>query len=643
MKPANKKATILLMGLIIVVGMGISCKKFLSPEPISSFDTEYVFDNILNARSALLGSYLSLAGDFGYGTRISGYFPYDTDETMKGTSSATADEGQLLAHYMAIPSNLQITNPFNQMYQGVERANLCIYNIPKMDLYNNGTASQKAQLRRMHGEALVLRAQFMYELCRNWGDVPVQWLPSIYEGDLFKPRTNRDTIYNHLLNDLALATSLMPWRSEVAGIGDAADQRFTKGTAKALRAKIALTRGGYSLPVTGGALTRPADYLAFYQIARDECWDLMQNRNQHALLPSYKLLFKDYLLAHNLNDPAGEVMMWASMASSGSGATTDSKLGIQTGTRINGQGGGSLFMLPSYFYMFDSTDQRRDVTCVPYEVTFDTIKTGHAANAIYDGKFRREWVANPTFIFSSGNSTVSFRPASNTSLQNMQLSWPLIRFADVLLWFAEAENELKNGPTADAIAAIKEVNLRGHGSAYTETPPVFPANKAGFFKFVVKERMLEFGDEGIRKYDLIRWNLIATAITETRKRLTDWGNATATSHPVFTPYSYMEDGPMYARDATQLPSYLYFTTKPTRSDIYDFNPFLNSFYKPNPTPLPITAPTQTRVNWWLGGSTILSFANVFASGFTAGKTDLFPIPQTQRDVNPNLKPQNSGY
>ena len=296
---------LLLTGMIALT----SCKKYLSPEANSYFDKDFIFDNVLNARSAVLGAYLSLAGDYGYGIRLSAYFPYDTDEGMKGRGASTNDEGQLLAHYLGIPSNLQITNPFNQLYQGLEKANLCIYNIPKMDLYNNGTETQKAQLRRLHGEALVLRAQFLYELCRNWGDVPVQWLPSAIENDLYKTRTSREAIYDHLLSDLATASSLMPWRTEVGSIGDATDQRFTKGTAKALRAKIALTRGGYSLPVTGGALQRPADYLQFYQIARDECWELMQNRAQHNLAPSYKFLFKDYLLAHNLNDPSGEVMM----------------------------------------------------------------------------------------------------------------------------------------------------------------------------------------------------------------------------------------------------------------------------------------------------------------------------------------------
>lgn len=638
MKQRNIKLSVIAVMLMFACSTFVACKKFLSPEAVSSFDTEYVFNDIPNAKKALLGAYGSMTGDFGYGIRISGYWAYDSDEMQKGTNPPTTDEGQLLAKYLSIPGNLNITNPFNQMFQGVERANLCIYNIPKMELYTSGSPSQQAQLKRMYGEALILRAQYLYELCRNFGDIPVQWQPSQYEATLFKSRTSRDTIYDHLLSDLAQAQTLMPWRTEVGSIGDQIDQRFTKGTAKALRAKIALTRGGYALPVTGGALVRPSNYLDYYKMAHDECAEIIANPSQHSLLPSYKGLFKDYLLAHNTNDPAGEFMMVASMAF---GSNSDSKLGIQTGTRINGTGGLSVAVLPTYFYMFDSTDIRRDITCVPYEIIFDTIKQGHAINAIHDGKFRREWVTNPGYIFSGGaNTTNSNRPAINNSLQNMQLSWPLIRFADVLLWFAETENEINGAPTAAAMDAVKRINLRGHGGTYTETAPVIPASKDGFFKFLVKERMLEFGDEGIRKYDLLRWNLLATAITESRARLNAWANSTATVKPAFVPYSYMEDGPLYARDATQLPTYLYFVNRPARSDIYDFNPFLNSFYKPSPTG---NAPTgQTRVNWWIGGSTHLNFTNAFAMGFTPGKSELMPIPQTQRDVNPNLT-QNAGY
>lgn len=626
--------------LLLLTSMG-ACKKFLEPEAVSSFDTEYIFDNVQNARKALLGAYMSLSGDYGYGIRISGYWPYDSDEMLKGTNANTNDEGQLLAKYLGIPSNLQITNPFNQMYQGIERANLCIYNIPKMRQYTGGSAQEQAQLRRMHGEALVLRAQYYYELCRNFGDLPAQWLPSQYESELYKSRSSKDSIFDHLLNDLQEASILLPWRNDVSSIGESPDQRFTKGTAKALRAKIALTRGGYALSVSQQTMVRPADYLNYYKIAREECLNLIENPVQHDLLPSYKSLFKNYLLAHNLNDPAGEFIMVASMAF---GTNSDSKLGIQTGTRVNGVGGGGLNILPTYFYMFDSTDTRRDLTCVPYEITFDTIKTGHAITAIYDGKFRKEWVSNPGYVFSAGNAGTSSRPAINNSLQNMQLSWPLIRFADVLLWFAEAENEINGGPTAAAIDAVSRVNKRGHGGAYTETPPMIPTDKAGFFRFIVKERMLEFGNEGIRKYDLIRWNLLATAIQETRARLQAWASSTESNHPPLPAYTYMENGPAYASDPAQLPTYLYFLRTPSRSDIDAFNPFLYSFYKPGPVE---AAPAgQVRVSWWIGGTTTTAaqtLTNAFAAGFTANKSELMPLPQTQRDVNPNLSPQNPGY
>ena len=636
MKQRNK-LTVAGILVVFMCTVFMSCKKFLSPEAVSSFDTEYVFDNIPNARKALLGAYSSMAGDFGYGIRISGYWSYDSDEMQRGTNPPTTDEGQLLAKYLSIPGNLNITNPFNQMFQGVERANLCIYHIPKMELYTTGSPVQQAQLKRMHGEALVLRAQYLYELCRNFGDIPVQWEPAQYESTLFKTRSSRDSIYDRLLTDLSEAQQLLPWRTQVGSIGDQVDQRFTKGAAKALRAKIALTRGGYALPVAGGALVRPSNYLDYYRIAHDECAEIIANPGQHSLFSSYKGLFKDYLLAHNTNDPAGEFIMVASMAF---GNNSDSKLGIQNGTRMNGTGGLSVAVLPTYFYMFDSTDIRRDITCVPYEVIFDTIKMGHSINAIHDGKFRREWVTNPGYVFSAGNSATSNRPAINSSLQNMQLSWPLIRFADVLLWFAETENELNSGPTAAAINAVAQINLRGHEGSYKETPPAIPTTKDAFFKFLVKERMLEFGNEGVRKYDLIRWNLLAKAITETRARMNAWATATVTNHPTFVPYSYMEDGPSYTRDASQLPNYLYFVNRPAKSNIDDFNPFLNSFYKPSPT---VNAPTgQTRVNWWIGGSTHLTFTNAFAMGFKAGQSELMPIPQTQRDVNPNLT-QNFGY
>ncbi len=75
----------------------------------------------------------------------------------------------------------------------------------------------------------------------------------------------------------------MPWRNEVASIGDPIDERITKGVVKGLRARIALFRGGYSLR-QDGQMKRRADYLNYYQIARDECNDIITS-GQHTLNP----------------------------------------------------------------------------------------------------------------------------------------------------------------------------------------------------------------------------------------------------------------------------------------------------------------------------------------------------------------------
>src|SRR5690606_18116179 len=104
--------------------------------------------------------------------------------------------------------------------------------------------------------------------------------------------------------DLELAgNELLPWRSapEVE-----ADERITKGAAKALRARIALFAGGYSLRTTR-TMERRSDYLSYYEVARDECFDLMQHREEHTLNPSYEAIFKN--ITSFQRDPYGEILL----------------------------------------------------------------------------------------------------------------------------------------------------------------------------------------------------------------------------------------------------------------------------------------------------------------------------------------------
>ena len=609
----NKFKLLALFFAILTLG---SCKKYLDQQPITEVGPETVFTDVNSAFQALAGVYGRLTGDAAYGIRLSLYYPVDNDE-MVGPAG-TQDDRRALAHYTLTPLNGELPNPFLQIFEGISYANIVIDRIPKMEMYANGTDQQKRQLQRMHGEALTLRAQFYYEAIRNWGDLPSHFLPSYLEA-LENPlpvRTNRDMLYDRIIEDLRIAADLVPWRNELASAGDAPDERITKGTVKGLRARIALFRGGYSLRQTGG-MQRGSDYKKYYQIARDETNDIIAS-GQHSLNPSFRSLWKDVVGARAVTDPNGELMF--QVTGIGETGAADTKLGYYNGPRVNNQGNSALTPLPTYLYLFDSTDIRRDVTIAPYFVAANgTTKIGQPLNAIADGKYRRDWITNPAV-------------SPTSAVQYFGLKWQILRYADVLLMFAEAENDL-NGPTAAALNAINMVRRRGFGKAISTpdaTVDIATGDKDAFFKALVRERALELGGEGIRKYDLIRWNLLGTAFTETKanlaKMLTNTGTIT---------FSYMAGPPPYAAQISNLPTVMYYRTTSTADNA---SIWANSYYKPAPTATPAGT---TRVNW-VNAAAINNITARYATGYTPGKSELLPIPQPARDANRNLT-QNPNY
>ena len=353
----NRFYTFLLSATLVFASV-TSCKQYLDIEPISEFDNQAVFSNVSNATLAVLGAYDLLSGDNTYGIRVSLYYPLDSDEMIVSGSLDNGRRG--IGKYNTLAGNTEIVRPWNDLYQGIERANLCIDQIPKMDQYTNGTAADQKELRRLHGEVLTLRAQYYLELIRNWGDVPAPMVPSAQQENLFAVKEDRDKVYEKLLADLKVAADLLPWRTEAG----ARNERITKGAAKALRARMALYRGGYSLRRDTKLMERRADFATYYQIARDETAELIQRRDQHTLNTSFVNLFRTYVNGLTF-DPTGEILFEVGMA--GGSAQSDSKLGFYDGARTDaasryGQGGGGILALPTYFYAFDSTDVRRDVT-----------------------------------------------------------------------------------------------------------------------------------------------------------------------------------------------------------------------------------------------------------------------------------------
>jgi len=360
-------------------------------------------------------------------------------------------------------------------------------------------------------------------------------------------------------------------------------------------------------------MQRRSDYLTYYQIARDECADLMARRDEHTLDPVFGDIWHKYLCGFQY-DPWGEILF--EVGAGGGNSNSDSKMGNygSTVTATNsryGSGIGGIAVNPQYYYDFDSLDTRRDITVSWYSVNADNTRTFRTLTSLTPAKFGRD-----------------FRnPLLPGSVQNCGYNWPLIRFSDVLLMFAEADNELNQGPNAADIAAFEEVRKRGF-KGNENMIGVTPTDYAGFFNAIVNERLLEFGGEGIRKYDLLRWNLLGAKIQEARDEIQQMSTG----------------GGPYAN----IPRFIFW--KQSGETILFYGGANGGTVPPLYTPGVTTTPSGYTKTYWRDQLTLssshidgLPLWQAIAEDFTPGKSELFPIDQATLDSYNGKLQQNPGY
>lgn len=590
-----------------------SCKKYLEVVNQSTLSQNEVFNSASYTNSALIGVYNQLIGDNGYGNRISCLWPQSGDD-FKTSGSYSPTDRRGISNYKSDPSNSDIENPYKQLYVGIDRANYCIKYIPLSSLYTGGATSDQALMKKYYGEALTLRAIFTFELVRNFGDIVESRLPSTDIPDGNVPATKAAVVLDHLLDDLKLAEDLVPWRTE----SGYTDTRITKGAVKGLRARIALFRGGWLLSQTTHVPERSTNYKDYYKIAMTECADVMARRDQHDLNPSYENVFRALHIATGHFDDKGEIIF--RVGAFGGNATTDSKLGYYNGMKYNaasiyGQGGAGMTPIPTYFYEFDQLgDCRRDVTIASYEIDANSQKILSQENTQCDGKFRRAW------------SNIIGGTA-----QNFGIDWPVLRFADILLMYAEADNEVNGAPSAAAQSALNEVRQRAF-VGFASRIPVMPTDYNGFFTAITQERLLEFGGEGVRKYDLIRWNLMATKFAETRAKIAAFAAGTGqyANLPLY----------VYARPAAYSPTNTA-VAEENSLDTYG-GPISATLFQPGLGTS--TAPAgYTAIRWRASITTTAGSgdADTFAQYFVVER-EVFPYPSNTLAYNTKLN-QNYGY
>jgi len=490
-------------------------EEFLDAPTKSSMDESLIFSTPAYAKNAIAGVLRSFAETNSYRGRYLSWYGINTDVEVRNGLSGTAApaSGALLTNYNTNVANDQMNtvdgngapnNVYSMSYQSIERANLAIRGLRAYADLNNW------ELAQILGEILTLRSVLYIDLLKGWSSVPARFEP-VNSEIVYLPRSDRDVILKQLLADLEEASTLVGWPNENSYT--TTTEHVNKCFAKALRARIALIAGGYSLHLEETTMRMSTDpdlsKDKMYAIAKNECLDII-NSGYARLQPkgNYSNSFEAVFRAvHAETYIAGDENFWELPFDDGRGRVIFD-LGVKHTTvdKYTGQNrGGSNGPNPIMFYKYKPQDVRRDVTCIPYEWT-DGKQVPTNLNQWYYGKYRYEWLPSTRYV---------------TSANDDGLNYLYMRYADVLLMAAEAINELDGSP-ANAASYLRQIKER----AYPNNPEIVTAemsaataSKDAFFNAIVDERAKEFCGEMVRKHDLIRWNLLSAKMQENRTDL----------------------------------------------------------------------------------------------------------------------------
>lgn len=503
------KRIFLYISLLIAGASFNSCSDLLDTETLSTDNRNYLCSNPTDARKMINHVYAYFCEDT-YTSRMGTNWMQNTDVEIGFVKKAQASETTRRGLWALNPAYFgDIKNCWNNTQQAIDFANQCIEGIEASDMYKNGDTDMK----QIHGEALCLRAYWYFLMCNFWGDVPFATTPTSKDDMHNDPRTDKNIIYTHLIQDLINCEGEMQW-SEKTTV-----EHMNREFALGFIAKLAMFRAGYSMQKDGtmarstgtgdeytvhyvdengneATATSADDY---YKVARAYAKKLISLKDRQ-LNNNYKQIFVNEI--NSCNPANGDVLFELGYVPN-SGGDIGWCLGLSVVSSSKGSGTTYTNLTPSYACSFNKEDQRLAATCANYRYLYDNKENATDGWGIQPAKWCRMDLS-----------------ATNIESKGTGINFPILRYADVLLLLAEADNEINNGPTAEAKEMLKRVRSRAFAHADNKTEMVDGYINAlnsydDFKKAIINERAWEFGGEMIRKFDLIRWNYYSDAIVNT--------------------------------------------------------------------------------------------------------------------------------
>jgi|SRR5690606_21327701 len=468
-----------IFSLLVILLTTSSCEKFFEKEPSDFLAPTNYYETEQQLMSALAGTYDMLGGV--YGT----VWLYRTG--MEGDEGYFARASPVLGpqNFNQSASDNDTHAIWRNLFQGVNRANLLLANVDK----NTGIPIEVR--RRIRGEALFLRGYYYFVLGQLWGGVPIFTTPTASAKDTDNEKNSLAEVYEQVLIDMQAAEALVPAIEEIKMGG-----RVTKSAVRGILARVCLYMAG-----------EPLKDVAKFEDARNWAKKVMDDGGAaHALNPSYSDIFiKIARDEYDYKESIFEVEFWGNRADN---FTETGYVGFangpQTSNSNTGNGFGGVRTTAKHWRKYETGDLRRDWNIANFTYTntgengAKTPITATSESSLYNrqaAKFRREY------------ETLLPKAVGQTP-QN----FPLLRYSDILLMFAEAENEINNGPTAAAYEAINQVRRRAFGKLLPGADEINAQNLSGLnyeeFKSQLQdERMRELAFEQMRKFDLIRWGI----------------------------------------------------------------------------------------------------------------------------------------
>lgn len=492
------KKIINILGISAMLLVFTSCEDWLDMPSESKADSSTIFETVGRAEMTVMGAYSSLhTQELGYQLLMG------TDES----SSTESNSKYNVSNYDYTSTSGMLNSTYTTMYKAIEYTNVCIKNLPLMEV----SESEKKKVNALLGEALTIRAFAYWNIVRFYGDVPYSDIPTSDLTTFSSSRVSRDTIYDHCIADLQRAVELLPWKSE--GMV-ATPERFTKNSAYGILARVALYAAGQSLrwdlntvPYNASTVkiaqrSDASRIKELYQIAANACKAVI-DKKENVLLEDYDQIFRD-IANQQYNDETMFEYGWYS--TNGPDVRTGYTNGIPTSgaSDILGKGGSQVITMPTFYFEFDENDQRRDVSVCNYGLAMSKSGDAYQMNTFAGmgiGKYRINWK--------------KLRGASDSK---RDFNWPLLRYSDVLLMYAEALNELNEGATPEATKAVEAVRLRAFKKDASKVGTI-PSSYGDFKNYIIQERKLELSNEGLRKSDLTRWGILVDYLTVEKDKL----------------------------------------------------------------------------------------------------------------------------